>query len=86
MRVLFVLLITASLSACHRTAEQPAAKAVPAALNFDGASGDRAAVLAHGERLSHVLGCRASRPRYHPPIQESASCSATARSPRKVRK
>ncbi|MEO7505059.1 MAG: c-type cytochrome [Sphingomicrobium sp.] len=58
MRVLFVLLITASLSACHRTAEQPAAKAVPAALTFDGASGDRAAVLAHGERLSHVLGCR----------------------------
>lgn len=58
MRLLFVLLVTASLSACHRTTEQPTAKVVPAALAFDGATGDRAAVLAHGERLSHVLGCR----------------------------
>ena len=58
MRGLFVLLVTVGLSACHRTAEQPAAKAVPAALSFDGASGNTAAVLAHGERLSHVLGCR----------------------------
>ena len=57
MRRLTILLAVASLSACHEnSAEKPAA--TPAALSFDGVTGDVAAVRAHGERLSHVLGCR----------------------------
>jgi cytochrome c553 len=57
MRFFLLLLAVASLSACHsKSAQAVAAKTV--ALNFDGATGDAAAVRAHGERLSHVLGCR----------------------------
>ncbi len=39
--------------------QQPKAPAKPAEITFDGAQvGDAAAKIAHGERLSHVLGCR----------------------------
>lgn len=62
-----MLLAMAGLSACNPSANDgnqaaanpPTVAAVPAALTFDGAgTTDRAAMLAHGERLSHVLGCR----------------------------
>ena len=57
MRSTMLLLAIAGLSACGSRSDSstPAAKA---ALTFDGATGDRTALLAHGERLSHVLGCR----------------------------
>ena len=63
MRLIIVLLASAGLSACDtKPAEataDPVAAAVPAAMTFDGADAkDQAARLAHGERLSHVLGCR----------------------------
>lgn len=64
MRVTYVLLVVASLSACNDRptgkpgAGEPVAQVTPAALSFDGASGDAATVRAHGERLSHILGCR----------------------------
>ena len=60
MRGAVILLAAASLAACNQTKreEEPKPPIVPAALTFEGATGDRAAVLAHGERLSHVLGCR----------------------------
>lgn len=63
MRLIIVLLASASLSACEsktaEASEDPAVAAVPAALTFDGAGAtDPAKQLAHGERLSHVLGCR----------------------------
>ena len=57
MRCIMLLLAVASLSACGSRSDQshpPAAKP----LTFDGATGDQKAILAHGERLSHVLGCR----------------------------
>ena len=60
MRSMMLLLAVASLSACDRNRDKApaAAELKPAALTFDGATGDRTAMLAHGERLSHVLGCR----------------------------
>ena len=63
MRLVIVLLASASLSACDtKSAEataEPTAAVVPAAVTFDGADAtDPAKRLAHGERLSHVLGCR----------------------------
>ena len=57
MRRLTILLAVASLSACHQNSAEKVA-AAPAALSFEGATGDAAAVRAHGERLSHILGCR----------------------------
>lgn len=64
MRVPMILLALASLSACNespsRKAEvaQPVGAVVtPAALSFEGASGDASQARAHGERLSHILGC-----------------------------
>lgn len=57
MRRWGILLAVASLSACHQNSVEKMA-ATPAALTFDGATGDAAAVRAHGERLSHILGCR----------------------------
>lgn len=66
MRNLWVLLAGASLVACNqRTADADSitnatVETTPAALSYDGAdyADDNAAMLAHGERLSHVLGCR----------------------------
>ena len=49
------------LAGCDRKAadEQPAVKAVPAAISFDGADAKgKAEQAAHGERLSWTLGCR----------------------------
>ena len=56
MRAVTILLAVASLSACHESSGQKVG--APAALTFDGATGDAAAIRAHGERLSHILGCR----------------------------
>ena len=58
MRVVTILLAVASLSSCHSNSREVAAPMRPAALTFDGATGDAAAVRAHGERLTHILGCR----------------------------
>jgi cytochrome c553 len=49
MRAIVLALVSASLAACHATNSQ---------ITFDGAqTSDKAALLAHGERLTHVLGC-----------------------------
>ena len=60
MRAVAMLLAAVSLAACDWKPENapPKIEAKPVALTFDGAAGDRRAILAHGERLSHVLGCR----------------------------
>lgn len=63
MRRTFILLAMASLSACGSNQDGNDANATlsatPAALSFDGAGDpDRTAMLAHGKRLSHILGCR----------------------------
>ena len=63
MRSITFLLALASLSACGSNQDSDEGNATlaatPAALSFDGAGdADRAAMLAHGERLSHILGCR----------------------------
>ena len=58
MRWIVAALALAGLSACNSRDSEPDAKAVPAALTFDGVgASDPKAVVAHGERLSHVLGC-----------------------------
>ena len=56
MRSIMLLLAIAGLSACGSRSDSSTPAAKP--LTFDGATGDRTAILAHGERLSHVLGCR----------------------------
>ncbi|MEO5808655.1 MAG: c-type cytochrome [Sphingomicrobium sp.] len=60
MRRLDVLIAVAGLAACNQSNSngEPKPPVVAAAVTFDGATGAGAAVLAHGERLSHVLGCR----------------------------
>jgi cytochrome c553 len=61
MRKIVIALALASAAACDRdnTAQPPAAAMVKAELTFEGAKAPgKAAMLAHGERLSHVLGCR----------------------------
>lgn len=59
MRWMIAMLALAGLSTCNSEQRETEVKAVPAALTFDGAgAGDSKAVFAHGERLSHVLGCR----------------------------
>ncbi len=65
MRMGAVLLALVSLSACNRNnqaqaaADSRGASQAPATLTFAGATtSDDAAMLAHGERLTHVLGCR----------------------------
>lgn len=63
MRSTVVLLVLASLSACNPPTESSAATevpiaATPAALTFDGAgASEPASQVAHGKRLSHILGC-----------------------------
>ncbi|MEQ7874545.1 c-type cytochrome [Sphingomonas sp. ASV193] len=57
------LALAPGLSACNKKSAEaaparPLIGATPAGLSFDGAGGDAAAMRAHGERLSHVLGCR----------------------------
>ena len=64
MRVVIVPLAAVSLFACNQPADNATlpegADVTEAALSYDGADygDDEAAKLAHGERLSHVLGCR----------------------------
>jgi cytochrome c553 len=54
MRVVAIGLCFATI-ACQQQAKQPAS---PAPITFDGAGATaRAAILAHGERLTHALGC-----------------------------
>ena len=53
----FTFLALAALAACSRESHQAAA--VPAETAFDGAAvADAAARIAHGQRISYVLGCR----------------------------
>ena len=61
MRLLIVALAAAGLCACDRNSgERSEIPAPPAAVTYEGAgAADRAVVLAHGERLSFVLGCKA---------------------------
>jgi mono/diheme cytochrome c family protein len=50
MRIIYVVLLCVSIPACHATET--------AQVTFDGAqAGDKAALIGHGERLVHVLGC-----------------------------
>lgn len=60
MRALVLLLAVTSLSACHQRKEAAAEEpAKPAAITYDGAMAtDPAAKVAHGERLSFILGCK----------------------------
>jgi mono/diheme cytochrome c family protein len=62
MRVAIFLLAVAGLMACGKKApetEPTQAEVVPAALTYDGADAkDRAALLAHGERMGTILGCK----------------------------
>ncbi|MEO7364893.1 MAG: cytochrome c [Sphingomicrobium sp.] len=59
MRWMVAMLALAGLSACNARDGKPDAKPALAALTFDGAAAtDPKAVLAHGDRLTHVLGCR----------------------------
>ncbi|MEO8618571.1 MAG: cytochrome c [Sphingomicrobium sp.] len=59
MRSFSILLVIASLSACNSKSEESKPPAVAAALTFEGAaSSDPRAILRHGDRLTHVLGCR----------------------------
>ena len=58
MRIPFILLALASLSACHSQTEKAQAEAPPP-ITFEGALKTDAAVkIAHGERIASVLGCR----------------------------
>lgn len=61
MRVTLILLALASLTACDRNADsrKPELPPKPAAITYDGANAtDRAAILAHGERVGWMLGCQ----------------------------
>jgi len=62
MRVTIILLALAGLSACNRNsaeAERPTIPLKSATISFEGADyKDDAAKLVHGERLTHILGCR----------------------------
>jgi len=62
MRVTIILLALASLSACDRNpseSDKPTEAPKPAAITYDGANyKDDAAKLAHGERMSWMLGCK----------------------------
>ena len=63
MRLLMIALASAGISACDRdnhSGEPAEMAATPAAVTYDGATAtDRAAVVAHGDRLSFILGCKA---------------------------
>ena len=62
MRIVMLAVAAAALSACGESgpkADPPTVAATPAAITYDGADAtDRAAVLAHGERMSWMLGCK----------------------------
>lgn len=61
MRLLIVALAAAGLSGCDRDSsnQQPEAPVVPAAITYEGADAtDRAAIIAHGERVSKIVGCQ----------------------------
>jgi len=60
MRLLIVALAAAALSGCNRdnSNQQPEVPVVPAAITYDGADAtDRAAIIAHGKRLTYILDC-----------------------------
>jgi mono/diheme cytochrome c family protein len=61
MRASMILLALASLSACNRNAsesEQPVVSPMPAEITYDGGSYKTdAEKMAHGERMSFMLGC-----------------------------
>lgn len=60
MRRLGMLAASALLVSCGGTTEQPPVEAAAGAITYDGADygDDPAAKLAHGERLTRVLGCK----------------------------
>ena len=61
MQKIVMLLVLAGLSSCGapEDSEKPEAPAVPAAITYDGANAtDQATLLAHGERVSWVVGCK----------------------------
>ncbi|MEO7411264.1 MAG: c-type cytochrome [Sphingomicrobium sp.] len=59
MRTWLMAVAVLALAACDRTPDKPAIEAQPIVLAYDGAgSQDPAALIAHGERLTKVLGCR----------------------------
>lgn len=62
MRLTILLIAAAAaLTACDRAEGEgkPTLAATPAAISYDGAGAtDRAALLAHGERMARMLGCK----------------------------
>ena len=60
MRILLTAVVAAGLIACDRAVEDaPKVEVKPVAISYDGVGAtDSAAILAHGERLTKVLGCR----------------------------
>jgi len=60
MRSAWIAVAALALAACDRQDEdRPRVDIKPAAIAYDGATTtDRAALIAHGERLTKVLGCR----------------------------
>lgn len=62
MRLIMLVLAVAGLSACDRnsdTNDGPGVPIMPASISYDGAdASDDAAKVAHGERLSILLGCK----------------------------
>lgn len=59
MRTLMIAVAVMALAACDRKPDKPKVEAKPVAITYDGAgAADPAAIRAHGERLSRVLGCR----------------------------
>ena len=58
MRALFIVFAALIGASCQRAEEsQPTVPATPAAITFDGAEAKDAGQIAHGERISRVLGC-----------------------------
>ena len=60
MRLLIVALAAAGLSGCEwdSSNQEPEAPVVPAAITYEGADAtDRAAIIAHGKRLTTILDC-----------------------------
>lgn len=59
MRILLTILAASSLAACDRHHAAEAVEVTPAVVTYDGASAaDAAAKVAHGARLSIILGCK----------------------------
>lgn len=59
MRALMIAVTVLGLAGCDRKPDKPKVEAKPIAITYDGAGAtDPAAIRAHGERLTRVLGCR----------------------------